>query len=220
MTNNSDSKAWIYLHPKDHCVVALRKLGKGESIQVPHGPDVVLKKDVPAGHKVSVVSRGKGEPVFKYGWPIGVATCDIHPGEHLHDHNLKCHHVLDYEGLASETPVPPETLSGKCFLGYVRPSGRVGTRNYIAVISTVNCSAGVSKAVARHFDSQVMKEFPNVDGVIAFTHDSGCGMALDGIKHRTLGRVLGGIAKHPNIAAYVLIGLGCEQNTLGHLQKS
>jgi altronate hydrolase len=220
LTNNADSKAWIHLHPQDHCVVALRRLGKGESIQLADGKLVVLKKDIPPGHKIAVVSRATGDPVVKYGWPIGVATCDIPSGEHLHDHNLKCHHELDYQGLATETPAPPGRLSGKSFLGYVRPSGRVGTRNYIAVISTVNCSAGVSKAVARRFDSEILKEFPNVDGVIAFTHDSGCGMALDGIKHRTLGRVLGGIAKHPNIAAYVLIGLGCEQNTLGHLQKS
>ena len=134
--------------------------------------------------------------------------------------NLRCQHTLDYEGLATKTPPAPAPQSGKTFQGYVRPSGRVGTRNYIAVISTVNCSANVSKAVAKHFDEQALREYPNVDGVVAFTHDSGCGLALDGIKHRTLSRVLGGIAKHPNIAAYVLIGLGCEQNTLGLLQKS
>jgi altronate dehydratase len=195
-------------------------LAKGESIQLPNQPEVIVKKDIPPGHKVAIAPRSAGQAVVKYGWPIGVASCDIACGEHLHDHNLKCHHELDYQGLASQTPEPPQKLTGKNFQGYVRPSGRVGTRNYIAVISTVNCSAGVSKAVARHFDAEVLQAFPNVDGVIAFTHDSGCGMALDGIKHRTLSRVLGGIAKHPNIAAYVLIGLGCEQNTLGHLQKS
>ncbi len=220
MTNNVDSKSWIHLHPEDHCVVALRKLVQGSTIDLPGKAQVNLRRDVPPGHKVAIAARQTGEPVYKYGWPIGVATTEIVPGDHLHDHNLRCQHTLDYEGLASLTPAPPPKLSGKSFQGYVRPSGRVGTRNYIAVISTVNCSAGVSKAVARHFDPDVLKDFPNVDGVIAFTHDSGCGMALDGIKHRTLSRVLGGIAKHPNIAAYVLIGLGCEQNTLGHLQKS
>ena len=220
MAEQSDSTAWIHLHPSDHCVVALRKLTKGESVNLPGKAAVLVKKDIPAGHKMAIEPRLSGAPVHKYGWSIGVATLDIAPGDHLHDHNLKCHHTLDYQGLASETPPAAPKLSGRSFQGYVRPSGRVGTRNYIAVISTVNCSAGVSKAVARHFDQQALEAFPNVDGVIAFTHDSGCGMALDGIKHRTLSRVLGGIAKHPNIAAYVLIGLGCEQNTLGHLQKS
>jgi len=220
LTTNGDSKSWIRLHPEDHCIVALRKFTKGELIRLSDQVSVSLNKDIPPGHKVAVVSRQAGQPIFKYGWSIGVATCDVAPGDHIHDHNLKCHHVLDYDGLASDTPSAPEKLTGKTFQGYVRPSGRVGTRNYIAVISTVNCSAGVSRAVARQFDHEILKDYPNVDGVIAFTHDSGCGMALEGIKHRTLGRVLGGIAKHPNIAAYVLIGLGCEQNTLGHLQKS
>ncbi len=214
-------KPWIQLHPNDDCIVALRKMNKSEVIELGDGrPACVLNRDIPAGHKIAIRARGVGESVNKYGWPIGVATLAIAPGDHVHDHNLKCHHTLDYEGLASQTPQAPTPLTGKTFQGYVRPSGRVGTRNYIAVISTVNCSAGVSRAVANHFDEEVLKAFPNVDGVVAFKHDSGCGMALDGIKHRTLSRVLGGIAKHPNIAAYVLIGLGCEQNTLGHLQKA
>lgn len=177
MTNNGDSKAWIHLHPEDHCVVALRKLGKGESIHLSNSQSVTMKKDIPPGHKVAIAARKSGEPVFKYGWSIGIATGEVSPGDHLHDHNLKCHHELDYQGLATETPAPPEKLQGKTFQGFLRPSGRVGTRNYIAVISTVNCSAGVSKAVARHFDQETLREFPNVDGVIAFTHDSGCGMA-------------------------------------------
>ncbi|MFN7734060.1 MAG: UxaA family hydrolase [Pirellula sp.] len=216
-----ETKLWIRLHPDDHCIVALRSVPRGTRLEV--GGDagsVTAARDIPAGHKIAVAARREGQEVWKYGWSIGVASADIAPGDHVHDHNLRCEHTLDYEGLASQTPAPPESLQGKTFQGYVRPSGRVGTRNYIAVISTVNCSAGVSRAVAKHFDEEVLRAYPNVDGVVAFTHDSGCGMALDGIKHRTLARVLGGIAKHPNIAAYVLIGLGCEQNTLGHLQKS
>lgn len=217
----ANSKPWIQLHPNDNCIVALRKLAKNEEIILGgNQPNIVAARDIPAGHKIATRAIAIGQPIHKYGWPIGVASAPVAPGEHVHDHNLKCHHTLDYEGLASQTPTPPKPITGKTFQGYQRPSGRVGTRNYIAVISTVNCSAGVSRAVARHFDEELLKRFPNVDGVVAFKHDSGCGMALDGIKHRTLSRVLGGIAKHPNIAAYVLIGLGCEQNTLGHLQKS
>ena len=221
MTSASSSKAWIRLHPSDHCIVALRRFTRGETIDggATSGP-MELKRDIAAGHKVCVVRRSAGDEIHKYGWSIGIATQDIEVGEHIHDHNLRCEHTLDYAGLASQTPNPPQPLSGKTFQGYVRPGGRVGTRNYIAVISTVNCSAGVSRSVASHFNDEILKAYPNIDGVVAFKHDSGCGMALDGIKHRTLSRVLGGIAKHPNIAAYVLIGLGCEQNTLGHLQKS
>ena len=125
-----------------------------------------------------------------------------------------------FSGLATETPKPIAKIVGRTFDGFVRANGSVGTRNYIAVISTVNCSASVSRYVANHFTEDVLRQFPGVDGVVAFKHDSGCGMAYEGIKHRTLSRVLGGIARHPNIAAYVLIGLGCEQNTLGHLLKS
>ncbi len=127
---------------------------------------------------------------------------------------------MDYDALASMTPTPPTPIEGRTFEGYVRPNGKVGTRNYIGIISTVNCSASVSRYVANHFTPDVLSKYPNVDGVVAFKHDSGCGLAYEGIKHRTLSRVLGGIAKHPNIAAYVLIGLGCEQNTLGHLMKT
>ncbi|MEI8212823.1 MAG: altronate dehydratase family protein [Planctomycetota bacterium] len=201
--------------------MALQPMRRGTPIDL--GGDAgsfTLSKDVPPGHKIAIANRLVGDEVWKYGWSIGVASAAISAGDHVHDHNLKCEHTLDYEGLASQTPLPPAPLSGKTFQGYVRPSGGVGTRNYIAVISTVNCSAGVSRAVAEHFGEDLLRQYPNVDGVVAFKHDSGCGMALDGIKHRTLSRVLGGIAKHPNIAAYVLIGLGCEQNTLGHLQKS
>lgn len=201
-------------------MVALRTIRRGENIVLGDDPNpVVALQDIPAGHKLATIDRKTGDEIFKYGWPIGVASAPIQRGGHIHDHNLRCEHKLDYTGLATQTPASPEPITGKTFEGYVRSDGHVGTRNYIAVISTVNCSAGVSNAIARAFDEESLRNFPNVDGVVAFTHDSGCGMALDGIKHRTLSRVLGGIARHPNIAAYVLVGLGCEQNTLGHLQK-
>lgn len=214
-------KSWIQLSPLDHCIVVLRPFARGEVIECNAGSaPLVVRQDTPAGHKIAISDRQSGDEVFKYGWPIGVASRPIARGDHIHDHNLRCEHVLDYTELASQTPPPPDRVSGRTFQGFVRSHGGVGTRNYIAVISTVNCSANVSNAVARYFDADALRDFPNVDGVVAFRHDSGCGMAYEGIKHRTLSRVLGGIAKHPNIAAYVLIGLGCEQNTLGHLQKS
>ena len=213
------TKAWIQLHANDNCIVALQPLMQGQRIDL-NGNSVTLRADILAGHKVSIAPIDVGQPVMKYGWPIGVATQRIEPGDHIHDHNLRCEHQVDFTGLASETPEPPARILGRTFDGFVRADGSVGTRNYIAVISTVNCSASVSRYVANHFTEDVLHNFPGVDGVVAFKHDSGCGMAYEGIKHQTLSRVLGGIARHPNIAAYVLIGLGCEQNTLGHLLKT
>lgn len=213
------TKAWIQLHADDNCIVALQTLTQGLQIEVA-GKTVSLQSNIQAGHKVSIATIENGAEVIKYGWPIGVATQHIAPGVHVHDHNLRCEHKMDFSNLATETPEPPTKISGRTFDGYVRADGSVGTRNYIAVISTVNCSASVSRYVANHFTEDVLRAYPGVDGVVAFKHDSGCGMAYEGIRHQTLSRVLGGVARHPNIAAYVLIGLGCEQNTLGHLLKS
>jgi altronate dehydratase len=212
-------KTWIRLNPKDNCIVALQDWTRGQKLDTESG-SVVLSANVPAGHKIATDTIPIHQEVNKYGWPIGIASELIRPGDHIHSHNLRCEHKMDFEGLATETPIAPPKIHGKTFEGFVRENGSVGTRNYIAVISTVNCSAAVSRYVANHFTAEVLQAFPNVDGVVAFKHDSGCGMAYEGIKHQTLSKVLGGIARHPNIAAYVLIGLGCEQNTLGHLMKS
>lgn len=216
---SNPAKDWIRLNPNDNCIVALRKLPENYSVQL-GDRSIRVVQDIDPGHKVAVQDISAGQNVLKYGWPIGIASQPISMGTHIHDHNLKCEHSMDYEGLAEQTPEPLPPLTGKTFEGYVRPNGKVGTRNYIAVISTVNCSASVSRYIANHFTPDVLAKYPNVDGVVAFKHDSGCGLAYEGIKHRTLSRVLGGIAKHPNIAAYILIGLGCEQNTLGHLMKA
>ena len=213
------TKAWIRLHANDNCIVALQSLVQGQDIDL-EGNSVSLRANIPAGHKLAITPIELNQPVIKYGWPIGVATQRIESGDHVHDHNLRCEHKVDFTRLATETPEPPAKILDRTFDGYVRADGSVGTRNYIAVISTVNCSASVSRYIANHFTEELLREFPGVDGVVAFKHDSGCGMAYEGIKHQTLSRVLGGIARHPNIAAYVLIGLGCEQNTLGHLLKT
>lgn len=213
------TKAWIRLHAIDNCIVALQPLLQGQKIDL-NEKTISLPTSILAGHKVAIAAIQRNDPVTKYGWPIGLASQSISPGEHIHDHNLRCEHKVDFSCLATETPKPLDKILDRSFDGFVRADGAVGTRNYIAVISTVNCSASVSRYVADHFDEDVLHPFPGVDGVVAFKHDSGCGMAYEGIKHKTLSRVLGGIARHPNIAAYVLIGLGCEQNTLGHLLKT
>ena len=150
---------------------------------------------------------------------IGFATVDIASGEWVHSHNLaNVDPDLEYERSTAVPPAPP-AITGRTFNGFRRADGRAGTRNYIGIISTVNCSASVSKYIARRFDESLLKRFSNVDGVVAFTHDTGCGMQFGGLKHQMLNRVLGGMARHPNIGAYLIIGLGCEQASMGHLLR-
>ena len=208
---------FVLLNPNDSCVVAIHALKSGQEIELLDGRTIRLLDAIPAGHKVAIRDIASDQPVFKYGWSIGLATQRIEPGKHIHSHNLRCDHQVDFEALATETPPPADAIEGKTFRGFVRADGRVGTRNYIGIISTVNCSASVSRLVAQRFTKDHLKDYPNVDGVVAFRHDSGCGMAYEGIKHRTLSRVLAGIASHPNIGAYLMIGLGCEQNTIGYM---
>ena len=175
---------------------------------------IITARDIPAGHKVAIRPVPDGGPVKKYGQIIGFAKGDIAPGDHVHTHNLVVKDFArDYAFCADARPVdlyPPERVP--TFQGFARPGGRAGTRNYLAVISTVNCSASVSHYVKDRFKTEdLRRDFPNVDGVIAFTHKSGCAIQ-PGEPHQLLMRVLAGIARHPNITGYVMIGLGCEVN--------
>ncbi|HEY5908817.1 MAG TPA: altronate dehydratase family protein, partial [Vicinamibacteria bacterium] len=165
------------------------------------------------GHKVARRAIRSGDPVRRYGQIIGYATADIQAGDHVHTHNLGfAAHDRKYEfgtDVVTVTPYPPEQM--RFFDGFKRSDGRVGTRNYLAIVSTVNCSASVSRFVQERF-ADVKRDYPNVDGVLAITHKSGCGVRMFGEDHELLQRVLAGYARHPNVAAYVVIGLGCEVN--------
>jgi len=187
----------------------------GDSIRL------ILSRDIPAGHKIAIHEVADGAPVRKYGQIIGFAKGNIAPGDHVHTHNLEIRDFTrDYAFCAEARTVdyyPPEKM--RYFQGYARPGARVGTRNYIAVISSVNCSASVSHYVKDRFKTaDFRRDFPNVDGVIAFTHKSGCAIQ-PGEPHQLLMRVLAGIARHPNIAGYVMIGLGCEVNQVQFIRK-
>lgn len=200
-------------------VVCLRPFRQGETILV-DGHELTVRSDIPPGHKLAIREIAESQPVFKFGWSIGLASAPIAPGDHVHTQNLRCDHTIDLEAISTEVPAPPPPINDYHFEGFVRPDGRVGTRNFIAVISNVNCSASVARMIARRFDDQALSPYPNVDGVISFRHEGGCAMAWDGYRHRMLTQVLGGMAKHPNIGGFVLVGLGCEQGTLDHLVQS
>lgn len=209
----------VLLHRKDNICLAARQLAAHTGIAV-GDRTLTLNGPIQLGHKIAIVRIPRGQPVVKYGQTIGVATENIEPGDWVHTHNLSNGDLeLDYAP-ATQIPPPPAPITDRTFQGYRRANGKAGTRNYIAVISTVNCSASVCRFVAERFDRSLLKDYPNVDGVVALKHDSGCGMAYRGLAHEMLNRVLAGHARHPNIGAYLLIGLGCEQGAMHYLLDS
>jgi len=215
----SAKKAFVHLRPEDNLVVAARHLRAGEPLQVPGG-NVKLREPVSLGHKVAIAPIRKGEAIRKYGQIIGFASEDIAPGAHIHVHNCSAQLFERDYAFASEVPPPPARTEERTFRGYVRADGRVGTRNYIAVISTVNCSASTSKYICGRITQDVLRDFPNVDGVLPITHKGGCGLQYDGADHHQLNRTLAGFARHPNVGAYVIVGLGCEVGQASHLIQS
>ena len=207
---------YLQLHSSDNVAVASCALEDGCECDLP-GRNVRIDESIPPGHKFATADIPRGQPVIKYGETIGSATRDIVPGDWVHTHNLAMEERDQESAPCSDVPPPPESLTNRTFNGYRRGSGKVGTRNYVAVISTVNCSASVSQQVARRFDCNALADYPNVDGVVAFTHHGGCAMPFVGEGHAMLNRVLGGFARHPNIGAYLLVGLGCEMGAMGYL---
>lgn len=175
--------------------------------------DVTLLRDIPAMHKVAVRAIAKGEAITKYGQVIGFAKQEIPAGEHVHVHNcVMGEYDKDYGFCEQATPTQfvPEAERAT-FEGYKRINGKVGTRNYLGIITTVNCSATVAKAIAQQLSfSGELANFPNIDGVVALTHDSGCGMRSDGDGYDVLRRTFNGYARHPNFGGVLMVGLGCE----------
>lgn len=206
----------VLLHSRDNVCVAARRLNQGEQITADHRT-VTLSGNVGLGHKIALVPIAQGEPVVRYGQTIGFATANIERGDWIHTHNLAAGSFERDYAFASEVPPQPPPLVGRTFQGYRRAGGKAGTRNYLAVVSTVNCSASVSKYIAQRFDSVLLKQYPNVDGILALTHKGGCGLQYGGDDHKQLNRVLAGFAKHPNVGAYILIGLGCETAAMPYL---
>jgi len=211
------SQVAVHLRPQDNIAVAAKNLAAGLEIQV-NGSALTLPSRVGLGHKVALKPIPKGAAIYKYGQIIGFASQDIPPGGHVHVHNVGAGAFERDYAFCQECPPPPKAAEPRFFQGYDRGDGRIGTRNYIAIISTVNCSASTSKYISEKFKAtDLLKQYPNVDGVLAITHKSGCAMQYDGPDHHQLDRTLAGFAKHPNVAAYILVGLGCETGQAIHL---
>ncbi len=206
--------ATIRLNPNDNVVVAVVALAPGTEI-IAEG--ITTRDPIPFGHKISTREIKKGEPVRKYGQVIGVATEDIAPGRHVHVHNLA---FSDLREAAAVAPAFVAHERPRTFLGYKRANGKVATRNYIAVLTSVNCSATVARHIADAAErSGLLADYPNVDGVVAITHHSGCGMATKGEGYDLLTRTLWGTACNPNFAAVLLVGLGCEVIQLARFKQ-
>ena len=206
----------IRLHAEDDVVIA--------RVEIPAGT-LVTKENVraavriPAGHKIAVRAVDRGKPVHRYNQIIGFATQAIQPGDHVHVHNMAMgdfQRDYAFASLKKDTQFVAEPAT---FLGIVRPDGRVATRNYIGILTSVNCSATVARMIARHFENR-LDEYPNVDGVVALTHKTGCGMASEGEAADILRRTIAGYARHPNFFSSQLVGLGCEANQVNVLIAS
>lgn len=209
-------KVCVRLHLQDHVAIAKIDLPAGTILAL--APErqgrLAVRQPIPAGHKLALEKIRAGEPVRRYGQVIGLARQTILPGEHVHVHNLGTGDFARDPAFGAEMRMMHDVLEGeqRTFLGYRRPDGRVGTRNYITILSTVNCSAHASREIAHHFTPEQLSAFPNVDGVIALTHHLGCP-----VRYGLLERTLVGMARHPNVGAYLLVGLGCETNQAADL---
>lgn len=201
----------LLLDAGDDVAVALRDLPAGTEVLIGTA-GVRLPGEVAGGHKFAVRAVPAGSPVHKYGQPIGIATAGIAAGEHVHVHNL-AYQAPDrsYEfGTARWTP-PARPGPVRTFQGYPRAGGgRPGTRNYIAVLASVNCAATTARMIADQFRGPALDAFPHVDGVMALTHTSGCGLVQGSTGAQTLVRTLRGYARHPNVGGLLVLGLGCE----------
>ena len=209
-----ETPLYLRLNPADDVLIACRELETGTNL-LKEG--VIVKERIPAGHKVATRAIAAGEAVRRYSQIIGFATQPIAAGYHVHVHNIEVRPFAKDYGFG-EAYLPTAFVDAPAsFQGIVRPDGRVATRNYIGILSTVNCSATVAKYVAEHFKGAALEAFGNLDGVVALTHTTGCGMGSTGEGIDVLRRTLAGYARHANFASVLIIGLGCESNQMDAL---
>jgi altronate hydrolase len=206
---------FIRIHPADNVVIARRQLLGGTALE---GEGVTVAGLIPPGHKIATQAIAAGQPVRRYNQIIGTATQAIAPGQHVHTHNLAFSDFQRAHEPGAGAHPTAYVDQPATFDGIVRADGRVATRNYIGVLTSVNCSATAARAIADHFRRDIRPEalapFPNVDGVVALTHGMGCATDSEGEELEVLRRTLGGYAKHPNFYAVLVVGLGCETNQI------
>lgn len=204
MTNSAEPR-YVVLNPNDNVGVATQTL-------LPSDDSDLIAERVPRGHKIALRDLQAGERVFKFGSMIGLTTETVAKGCHVHTHNLAFQETAaDAEvGKRFEDIQSSNDDSRDMFWGYKRADGRVGTRNYIAVLTSVNCSATAATLIARNFPMSELADYPNIDGIAPFVHGTGCGLDLAGVGFANLQRVLWGYAKNPNVGGVLLVGLGCE----------
>jgi altronate dehydratase len=206
------SQVAIKLNTKDNVAIAKLDLKPGQELYTQNSDYIFLHDPIPAGHKIAISDLAIGDPVIRYGQVIGKAARGIQTGQHVHTHNVRPNlEGKEYIFSVDMEPVQivPESEQRQ-FMGYKRGDGRVGTRNFIAVIASVQCAAQVSRLIASHFTPERLKKYPNIDGVFALTPDGGCA----GSDYTILRRTLTGMADHPNVAGSIMVGLGCEGNQL------
>jgi len=223
LTESTQTRLSIRMHDSDNTVVAAVRLDPGSPIGE---GEIHACAPIPRGHKVATQAIQAGQAIRRYGQIIGFASCDISPGEHVHTHNCVLHdfdrdHAPGVDARPTRYASHPAT-----FNGYVRADGRVGTRNYIGIIASVNCSAGSGRYIAEAFrrnpltGQSLLDDFPHIDGVVALGHKTGCGMAAQGEPMDLLRRTIAGYARHPNFGAVLMVGLGCEANQIASLLRA
>lgn len=206
--------AILKLHADDNTGVAMRAVTAGDEFA---DFGIVASGDIDAGHKIALSAIPIDGIVRKFGQVIGFATTDIAAGSHVHTHNVRAEYPEAEDNILSGTPPWQISDTTAEFDGYRRDTGLVGTRNYVGIVSTVNCSATVVRKIAAAFSDDVLAGYSNVDGIVPITHTSGCGMASDGEGLELLQRTLRGFIRHANFGGVLVIGLGCEVNDVGRL---
>jgi altronate hydrolase len=207
--NEEPSARALRLDRRDNVLVAVTPVPASSRVE-----GVLAAQDIPAGHKLASVAIAAGEPVRKFGQIIGFASRAIGAGEHVHEHNC-AYGEFNRDAVPGADYRPTEFVpeaERATFQGFVREDGRVATRNMIGVVTTVNCSATVARAIVDRLRQTALRDYPNVDDIVAFTHTGGCGTATTGENIEILRRTLGGVMRHPNLAGVLLLGLGCESN--------
>lgn len=217
MPDGSREPRTLRLHADDNVVIAVDGLPPGSVVG-----EIAVRGRVLRGHKMATAKIEQGAPIRKFGQIIGFASEDILPGDHVHTHNCAyAEFDRDYAFCADAREEPllaPEARA--TFEGFRRANGKVGTRNYIGVLTSVNCSASVARFMADEINrSGVLDDYPNIDGAVAFVHGTGCGMAASGEGWDALERTMWGFASHPNLAGVLVVGLGCEVFQIARMKE-